>query len=745
MTSTDINITTDLVLKTLEDNKDGFLFEEFAQTFYSALTEHNFKPVGGLHDGGADGINASLGLYEVENKNTFFTQISIDKQPKYKIKRTIKRLLEYGRNVKKLTYLTSIIVPDIDKIEDAIFYEFEVRLNILDAKYIAHNIKYSRQTELAFKDNLLATYDFLRNIGSSSLIMQTSSELHDSNLPFLFAFIQRELENKTDRSSMTNSLTDSLIVWALEDTDPDKKHFMSSQQILEKILNTLPTTKIFLKSSLKHRLKALSKTLTEHGRKVIQHHKRARGFCLPYETREKILTQNIKDETLFIEVQKIFLEELQKHESKFSKLELKSIVQVLLKVLHITFENEGLEFVAFIENPEQGFNKKPIVYHIDKAFREMEYTGDFSIEKELLIKLISYIFYQSDKPIIRDYLTKLSETYILLLSLKADNRVVDYFEKMSEEFNLIVGSDMLVRALSENLLAENMRSTANMLKIVKDSKSSLLCTEYIVDEVWNNLKTSDWEYKNHFSSIDKYMKIEIARESSKILIRSYFYHKLLNGSPKIKSWQKFIEQFCDYNDLHTPKGREQLKKYLIYKFKLEVKDDNEVNRLIDNEEVEKLTEKLRSLKKTEELALHSAKTVDLVYKIREKNKEAGYANQFGYKTWWLTSEKTTMRLTGDLVKKNCGFYIIRPEFLLHYIALVPSRKDVKETYKSVFPTILGIKLSGRISPDEYHKLLRRIKECAEEEPARLKVKIEEEINKLKGDFIREYDDLIDVE
>ena len=220
-----LKITTDLVLKTLKDNDDGFLFEKFAQIYYSAITENKFKPVGGLHDGGADGINENTGLYEEEGKTTSFTQISIDKQPKSKIKKTIKRLLAYERDVKKLTYLTSIIIDDIDKLEDDIFDEFNVRLYIRDAKYIASNINYSRQTELAFKDNLLDTYDFLRDFGSTSLMMQTSVTYHDSNLPFLFAFIQRELENKTDRSSMVNSLTDSLILWALEGTDPDKHKF----------------------------------------------------------------------------------------------------------------------------------------------------------------------------------------------------------------------------------------------------------------------------------------------------------------------------------------------------------------------------------------------------------------------------------------------------------------------------------------------------------------------------------------
>jgi len=98
-----------------------------------------------------------------------------------------------------------------------------------------------------------------------------------------------------------------------------------------------------------------------------------------------------------------------------------------------------------------------------------------------------------------------------------------------------------------------------------------------------------------------------------------------------------------------------------------------------------------------------------------------------------------MRHTKELSKKYNSFYIIRPGFLLHYISLIPSKQDIKQTYKAIFPTIMGIKMAGRVSPEEYKKLFARLKEASQYDSSRLKIKIEEEVDKLKADFIREYD------
>jgi len=736
-----MTITSDLVKRTLSDNVDGFKFENFSQTFFSAIEGQEYKPVGGIHDGGADGIFENDGMFEVEKKNTHFIQISIDKTPKTKIRNTIHRLRSYGRTVKQLTYITSIIVPDIDKLEDSIFDDFDLRLKIRDANYIASNIQYSQQTEAAFRTNLLETYGFLQQFGHSSIQFQNDKE----DAPFLYVFLQQELHNKTDRSSLLNSLTDSLILWALEETDPDKKIFMTVENIRDKIITAMPTSKTFINSTIKHRLESLCKKQSGNNQRSVQHWSSKKNYCLPFKTRKKIIEQNIKDEELYVSVESALSNQLSEFVGeKFDAKDIKIFVKITLRTLHITFEKEGLEFISFIQNPENFTPKPPVINNIDRAFDELFFKGNHSDAKEVIRKLLAHIFYQKCDENISIYLQKLSETYALLLSLKADTRVVDYFQNMSSKFFLFVGSDILVRCLSERFLDEEKKATVNMLKILDGSGSNFFLTELVLDEVWNNLKTSDWEYKNHFASIDQYMKPELAKESSKILIRAYYYSKFSNKKSKSNSWISFVEQFCTYSNLHESLGREQLKNYLIRQFNFDFFSMNNISNIIDNELVQDLSKKLEN-KKKKELAVNAATMVDLIYKQRKINKESSTTNGFGFSTWWLTGEKSTLQYTGFLVKENFGFYIIRPEFLLHYISLMPSNRDIKETYKNIFPSVMGIKMSGRIPQDEYHKLLKKIEQAKEYEPGRLEVLIDETINNLKGDFIREYDDYNEME
>ena len=68
------------------------------------------------------------------------------------------------------------------------------------------------------------------------------------------------------------------------------------------------------------------------------------------------------------------------------------------------------------------------------------------------------------------------------------------------------------------------------------------------------------------------------------------------------------------------------------------------------------------------------------------------ANPFGYRTWWLTQETRVTEATVDLVRSMGSRYLMRPEFLVNFIALSPNMEDVRRSYKAIFPTMLGIKV-----------------------------------------------------
>jgi hypothetical protein len=86
---------------------DGTTFENFANAFFSALLDADFVPLGGVHDGGADGYLVGV----TEDKKGRFLQSSVKADHRPKISETLKALKKGGREVKQLIYATSKLIP----------------------------------------------------------------------------------------------------------------------------------------------------------------------------------------------------------------------------------------------------------------------------------------------------------------------------------------------------------------------------------------------------------------------------------------------------------------------------------------------------------------------------------------------------------------------------------------------------------------------------------------------------------
>ncbi len=75
------------------DKAEGFPFERFAIDFLSVVEGKSFVPLGGVHDGGADGVQ-SRELYETEKSGIFY-QITVEANHRSKINKTVKRLEKF--------------------------------------------------------------------------------------------------------------------------------------------------------------------------------------------------------------------------------------------------------------------------------------------------------------------------------------------------------------------------------------------------------------------------------------------------------------------------------------------------------------------------------------------------------------------------------------------------------------------------------------------------------------------------
>jgi len=274
--------------------------------------------------------------------------------------------------------------------------------------------------------------------------------------------------------------------------------------------------------------------------------------------------------------------------------------------------------------------------------------------------------------------------------------------------------------------------------------SKLVLTEPVLEEVQNHLRTTDLEFRNYFAVQEKRMTYQLARNCPKILIRAYFYSKF-DPPERIlvpTSWTAYLGQFCKPSKLDSVEGKEELRRYLLSNFSLTFESRDEIEAVISDDkyrtEVDQIATCLSPEKAMSELALNDAVMAVAVYGRRKKSGEMAQQTAFGYRTWWLTGETTILKCTRQLMESHGARYIIRPEFLLNFIAMSPKTSQVRAAYKSIFPSLLGIQLANRMKNSVYHDMMKKVRDAASLEPGKQEAVIAQCSDELKSSFTRVY-------
>lgn len=709
------------------DRVEGFAFERFAQTFYSALEGRDFVPLGGIKDGGADG------LFEC-GKDGVFYQFTRVEDHRAKIRATHKRLLEFGRKLKTIVYVSARSIPHLDKEEELLTEELSVFVRIRDRKYIVSHINDSTGTSSAYHSHLSTYTHFLESV-SRQKAHQPSAYVND---PSVFVFLQNEVSNRLGKRKIIHSVTDTLILSALSETDPDKDIFMSEVDIYEKIKSDFAWSDQIIKPHFSSRIKDL-RTKGEVGREI-RYYKKQGYYCLPYETREKIKSENAQDESLRIE----FLDEISLIASENSEIEPSDSVivsDIVMNVVHSIFKRQGLKFSHFISSKD--IVEPPLVVSdcIEDALQKYtKNTNKIKVYREVVETVMRRLLYHASQKQL-NYLKQLSRTYVLLFSLQSEPKVIEYFSNLSASFRLFLGSDILVKALSERYLEKENQVARNLLRISSDSGMKLLLSDCVVDEVYTHVKGTYYEFYNHFSKMEPYITEEISNSSRKILIRAYFHAK---REKKISGWKAFLGQFVTYENIESLSGRDEIKNYLMSEFNLEFVDNTDLESVSPPEKVKVLSEKLfnNDVKSHENLAYNTALQIYGVYGLRLKNKETSKTSEFGLKTWWVTNQTRVLEHTSELVEEKRQEYIMRPEYILNFISMSPACIQARETFDNIFPSTFGIQLGNRMKEDMHQQIMVKVNNWHELEPGRVMTLMSNLTDRLKCDREKLYENNI---
>lgn len=716
------NIHPELI-KVALDKVEGFAFERFAQDFLSVLEGRDFIPVGGVGDGGADGI------YEC-GKSRLYYQFTRQENHRDKIRKTVGRLREFRREVKTIYYLSPRVIPHIDKEEDLLSDELDVFVKIRERKYISSHINDSIGTIAAYNNHLAVYTQFLEYVGRS---YDPSVSRHVQD-PSAFVFLQHEVTNRLGNRKLVHSLADSMILWALSDTDPDKGIFMTEEQIHEKIFDRFPWSLKLVKGHIRQRLEKL-RTKDEAGREV-RWYRKEQKYCLPFETRLIIKQENQTDESLKIN----FIEELKLAVADLfdaDEGEYETVAELSSNVVHSIFEKQGLLFAHFLSTEEETEAPPAVVDCIDDAIANYGVAGS-SVEqyRDYIETIIRQVFYHGS-PSQREYLNNLSRTYVLLFTLQAEPRIIEYFSTMSASFRLFLGSDIIVKALSERYLNKEDQVARNLLKMASASGIAMLLSECVLEEVYTHIRGTYYEFINYFAEVEPYVTRELSRNSGKILIRSYFYAK---QEGVVSSWKSFLGQFVTYSNVERHEGREELKRYLLAEYHLSFVENSELESASSASDVGVLVDAMLASddKKNEQLAYNTALQVYGIYGLRSKNKETVTSTEYGLRTWWMTNQSRVLKHTSEIIRKKGAKYIMRPEYILNFIAMSPNCEDVRKSFKAIFPSVFGIQLGHRLRDDVFHKVMSNVREWKDYEPGRITALMSDLSDKLKADRLKRY-------
>lgn len=695
---------------------DGKIFEEFGLSFMGNVLGYEFMPIGGTKDKGIDGLQH---IFTRKGFQKVIYQLSTEKDFEEKIKLSIEKLQNNKILFDNFTYVTNRHITNEDQIIDGIYEKYKVTIRIFDQNWFTKYSNHSQATigtYYTFIDSYL--YEFSKP-GKTTIVRNLDKDCR------LFVFLRQQLETTREDLKIDDLLSDTLILYGLEGTDPDKKIFKTKDELFSIIRGFIRFDPKLLNNTIDKRLKVLSTKPRK-----INHHPDINAYCLPYSTRIEITNKNLKDEKLYEDFNTQAVAKLKKYLKDYDVI-IKDAFDLINNTIHKIFYEQGLEFADFmLGGNDANIVEKDLQDIISKTVDEsiVINKNKEAVKTALLMSIRDMVYNGTLEQ--HQYFKSLSNTYMMMFLLQWDPNISLYFETLASKLNVYVCTSIIIPALSEIFLEpENQRHT-NLLKGAWKSGVRLVINETILKELCGHFEKIRKRYQTYYeNNEDIYLADEIQTTYiNEVMIRAYFYSKSRN---KIDNFDNFIDNFTNPDLSNTS---EDLIVYLEDNFGIKYVSDESLNIKIDKDEYNALSSALEQTKDNKQKAEIDAKLMLTIYALRKKNNEKGNGSIFGYRTWWLSKDVKTYQAIKDLFgeKYNVSCYL-RADFLYNYISLAPKSKEIDETYKGLFPSLLGINLSFHL-PKEVKRYVRdKINEYNSKAPHRLKQIMRELSEKLKTD------------
>lgn len=695
---------------------DGFIFEKFAQSFLSCVLGYDFIPAGKILDRGIDGLQH---IYNRKGFESYIYQMSCTSSPIPKLTDSLNKLKDNGIEHNAFYYVTNRVVDDKDILIDKLYELHAKPIHIYDLTWFTSNANHSEGTIRTFRSFVT---NYMHEFAQPGKTFQIENLIDD---PRLFVFLRQQWELNKHNLDLHVILADTLILFVLEGTDPDKAIFRTEDEIFNLIAQYLKFDPKLLHSTILARLK----TLSTKPRKI-QYHSIGKAYCLPFESRLEIQDRNLSDSRLCV----AFNEQSEKrikHYLSDMKIQVKDCLSLVHSTFNRIFYQQGLEFSDFVlqgDNPD-AFEKElaevisEVVNNSQVIVKNRE-----GVKSALLLSIRDIVYNGTEEQ--KLFLKKLSNTYMMLFLLQCDPKLCTFFNSLAAKMNIYVCTSIIIPALSEFYLPDINRRHWNLLTGAHSAGVKLIINETILHELISHFQMIQARYEEYYRDMeDVYLQDEMQLlYVDEVMIRAYYYSKLRGQVP---DFQSYIDNFVTP---HSTSIEGELIEWLNETFGIVYIPDSKNGISVDKTDEEALVSLLKEEKSHLAKAKNKAHLILTIYAIRDKNNENGESGIFGFKTWWLSKDTVTHKsLSKALGSKYDISCYIRPDFLYNYISLAPNREQIDSAFKAIFPNLLGVNISYHLPKDVVAAVHNLLSQHKDKNHARMRAILRNMIDSMKHD------------
>ena len=217
-----MNIDKDAFEYAIQKIDDGFIFENFAVSFLSSTLGYEFIPVGGTKDKGVDGYQH---IFHRKGKEKIIYQLSTQLTYSDKIEDTILKLQQNNIEFDAIYYVTNRKLNNTDTLIETLYEKYMIQVRVFDIRWFVSNSNNNESSIRAYHSYVETYLHEFSKPGKSQVIANLDSDSR------LYVFLSQQFDVKTEDFKLDDLLADTLIIYALEGTDPDKEILMNKEQI----------------------------------------------------------------------------------------------------------------------------------------------------------------------------------------------------------------------------------------------------------------------------------------------------------------------------------------------------------------------------------------------------------------------------------------------------------------------------------------------------------------------------------